>query len=178
MRFVFVSQRKHHALVKAAMSPKKDAQYELLELFHFGFRGIVGDVDAFLGKLGLNRSHHRILYFIARAGHIPLGNLIEILGVSRQAVHRPLKQLAEADYVKMEPLESNRRVMVLSLTRSGADLERKITGMQVDYFRDVEAETGAEAIEGWKDVMRQFSGRTAYEDLDSLLGRSRSKRDP
>jgi len=62
-----------------------------LLLMHFAFRGLVSQADRHLEKHGLSRVHHRILYVIARADGISVGGLLEVLGVSKQALHRPMK---------------------------------------------------------------------------------------
>ena len=66
-----------------------------LELMYYGWRGMTLEADAYLAKQGLSRPHHRILYVVARRPDIAIGSLIEILGISKQALNRPLNLLLE-----------------------------------------------------------------------------------
>src|SRR5262245_41294560 len=66
-----------------------------LELMYYGWRGMTLAADQYLATLGLSRPHHRILYVVARQPDISIGALIEILGISKQAVNRPLSLLLE-----------------------------------------------------------------------------------
>lgn len=95
-----------------------------LLLMHFAFRGLVVTADAFLAEHELTRVHHRVLYAIARSERLSIGGLIDLLGVSKQALHRPLKYLQEAGYVVTERDKVEHRVKILSLTAKGAALER------------------------------------------------------
>src|SRR3569832_68164 len=66
-----------------------------LELMYYGWRGMTLAADEYLATLGLSRPHHRILYVVARQPEISIGALIEILGVSKQALYRPRNLLLE-----------------------------------------------------------------------------------
>ena len=57
---------------------------EALELFHFAFRAFTSGPDAILAEQGLQRVHHRILYFVGRNPAISVNALLRILGVSKQ----------------------------------------------------------------------------------------------
>ncbi len=146
--------------------------YEHLELFHFAFRGIIEEADQVLAKYNLNRAHHRIIYFVARAKTISMADLIEILGVSRQALHRPLKQLTDQGFVLVEPKPDNRRSYLVSLSAKGRKLEKVVTGSQVRRFEKLEQSISETPIEGWKRTMRELCTDSSYPDLDRLLGRS------
>ena len=44
----------------------QDTLNEALELFHFAFRAFTTGPDAILAEQGLQRVHHRILYFVVQ----------------------------------------------------------------------------------------------------------------
>src|SRR5438128_474099 len=66
-----------------------------LELMYYGWRGMTLSADQYLATLGLSRPHHRVLYVVARQPDISIGSLIEILGISKQALNRPLNLLLQ-----------------------------------------------------------------------------------
>ncbi len=140
-----------------------------VELMHFSFRSIISEPDKLLRQRGLNRSHHRILHFIGRSDGLRLNRLLQILGVSRQALHRPLKQLAEQGLVEMTQLAEDRRNYRLVLTAEGRALERSLTGPQKEMFIQARAELGEEALKNWAAVMAILSRGTPWDNLPELL---------
>ena len=131
---------------------------EALELMHFGFRGIVAEPDRELARRGLGRVHHRILYFVRRNDGIAIGELVRVLGVTKQALHRPLGELVSRGLVARESDTKNRRVVHLRLSRAGAELERMLSGAQRDHFERVFRRVGERSERGWCEVMRALSG--------------------
>src|SRR6188472_3420627 len=69
--------------------PKIHELDDALALMYFGWRGMTLAADNYLATLGLSRAHHRILYVIARRPGISVGTLIEVIGVSKQAMNKP-----------------------------------------------------------------------------------------
>ena len=135
-----------------------------MELFFFAHQRLVMESDEILASLSLGRVHHRILYFIAHRKGITISDLLLILNVSRQGLHRPLKQLIDVGYVASTPTPQNRRVHFLTLTTRGAMLESKISGMQKAMLHDVFAACSPESEMHWRKVMALLGGRPPEEE--------------
>jgi DNA-binding MarR family transcriptional regulator len=80
--------------------------------------------------------------------------LCEVLAVSKQAVHRPLQELVRRRLVEVTPSASNRRLKQLTLTREGAALEERLSGVQRERLAAVFAKIGSRAEAAWREVMR------------------------
>ena len=124
-----------------------------LLLMHFAFRGLVMKADAYLAGQGLSRVHHRVLYAVARADGISIGQLIELLGVSKQALHRPLKYLQDEGYIVAERDPQQHRSKQLRLTVRGARTEK-----QASAHERVAMETALRGVspseqEAWRKIM-------------------------
>ncbi len=124
-----------------------------LEALHFAFRSIVAEPDRILAAQGLGRAHHRILFFIARRPGLPIAQLVATLGISRQALHRPLRELTAKGYVATTPDPANRRASLLTLSRKGTAFEAKLSGLQRQAFHDAFQQAGPAATQGWRHVM-------------------------
>ncbi len=142
-----------------------------LELLHFGFRNITEGPDRMLAERGLARAHHRILYFIGRAEEIPMSDLLHILGVSRQALHRPMKQLREQGLIAARPDAADKRNLILSLTEEGHSFERALTEPQRQMFAQARAEAGDAALTGWRAIMEVLARGTPWDGLRAEAGR-------
>ena len=126
---------------------------QALELLHFGFRAITSHPDERLAVLGYSRVHHRILYFIGRHPDSSINGLLEVMRVSKQYLHRPLKRLVNDAYVSMRTDPRDRRSKRLKLTAKGARLEASLTGEQRRQLAEAFRRAGPEAEQGWRQVM-------------------------
>ncbi len=130
-----------------------------LELFHFAYREFTSGPDRILEAKGLQRVHHRILYFVGRNPGIAVSGLIEILGVTKQALNAPMRQLLEMKLVDMQTNGEDRRVRELRLTTQGASLESSLSGLQRRNMNALFAKVGPQAEEAWRAVMQAVAGR-------------------
>ena len=88
--------------------------------------------------------HHRILYFVGRNPGIAINALLDILGVTKQALNAPLRRLVEMKLVAVRTAARDRRYRELRLTRDGARLEAQLTGTQMAHLAAVFAAAGKE----------------------------------
>ncbi|MDH6590384.1 DNA-binding MarR family transcriptional regulator [Variovorax sp. TBS-050B] len=128
-----------------------------LLLMHFAFRGLVAQADVFLARHGLSRVHHRMLYAIARADGMPVGQLVALLGVSKQALHRPLKHLQEEGLVLAERSPHEHRTKLLRLTREGARIERAASAHEAAVMDRALRSVGERERDAWRRVMLELA---------------------
>ncbi|MBB4225942.1 MarR family winged helix-turn-helix transcriptional regulator [Variovorax guangxiensis] len=124
-----------------------------LLLMHFAFRGLVIKADAFLAEHGLSRVHHRLLYAVARAEGISIGQLIELLGVTKQAMHRPLKFLQDTGYVVAERDANEHRSKRLRLTALGARIEKLASKHEREAMESALQTVSPNEQDAWRKVM-------------------------
>jgi DNA-binding MarR family transcriptional regulator len=126
---------------------------EALELFFFAYREFTAYPDEILARRGLQRVHHRILYFVGRNPGMAVNELLGALGVTKQALNAPLRRLVEEGLVTSTP-GIDRRVRELRLTPAGSILEAELSGSQRARMEHVFAEADAPAEEAWREIMR------------------------
>ncbi|MCB9496574.1 MAG: MarR family transcriptional regulator [Fibrobacteria bacterium] len=124
-----------------------------LELVFHGYKALTARPDLILSERGLQRVHHRVLYFVGRRPGLPVGELLATLGVSKQALNAPLRQLIEMGLVVSLPSPEDGRARLLSLSREGERLERSLTGVQRKHLERVFGRAGRHAENGWREVM-------------------------
>ena len=132
---------------------------EAQELLFFAFRNLTAEPDRVLAERGLSRVHHRILYFIRRNPGLGPGDLLKILRVSKQALARPLRELAAQALLVGEAVPENRRRKRLALTAAGLRLERRISEAQRRRFAAAFDEAGPPAAAAWAQVMKLLGTR-------------------
>lgn len=128
-----------------------------VEAFYFGYRQFTALPDQILSEKGLNRAHHRILYFVGQNPGIGVGGLLEILQVSKQAMNLPLRQLIEMELIVSEPASHDRRIKQLTLTDSGQQFETQLTMVQMKLLEEVIDQCALDSAAGWYEVMEKLS---------------------
>ncbi len=138
----------------ADVDPTRDSELrKAIELLFFSYRAFTRGPDQILAKRGLNRVHHRILYFIAREPGLAINELLTVLGISKQALHIPLRQLVSMNLIKNDKSKLDGRVKELRLTASGKRLESRLTGTQLLQLESVFSESGSDAEKAWRKTM-------------------------
>jgi DNA-binding MarR family transcriptional regulator len=139
---------------------------EALVLLHFGYRRIVDEPDRILAQRKLGRVHHRIMYFVGRNPGVSVGDLCATLDVTKQALHRPLQQLVAERLVEASSVapgahdgEADRRVKHLRLTKDGATLEARLSGLQRRLLAAAFEAAGPSGEAGWRRAMRALGAR-------------------
>ena len=132
---------------------------EALELFHFAFRAFTAKPDLVLEARGLQRVHHRILYFVGRNPGIRVSGLLATLGVSKQALHAPLRQLLAMNLIQDVPDAIDKRGKCLNLTGEGEKLEAALSGAQRKLLAQVFEQAGRGSETAWRSVMAQLGGQ-------------------
>ncbi|HZQ62920.1 MAG TPA: MarR family transcriptional regulator [Casimicrobiaceae bacterium] len=124
-----------------------------IELVHFAYRAMIARPDEVLAARGLTRVHHRILYFVARSPGMSVNALLRTLGVTKQALNRPLRDLCKARLIAMDRSTDDARVKRLRLTPAGRRLEARLSALQQQHFAAAFASAGAAAEAGWRRAM-------------------------
>ncbi len=146
-------------------SVRDQEMFAAIELFFYAFRAFTARPDEILAERGLARLHHRILYFVARRPGQRVSDLLATLGISKQAVHAPLRQLQDAGLVVVDIDAQDRRARCLSLTPEGAALEARLSQTQRQTLAQAFASQGEGAESAWRRVMEELAGQTRPKNV-------------
>ncbi|MFK7853040.1 MAG: MarR family winged helix-turn-helix transcriptional regulator [Granulosicoccus sp.] len=131
-----------------------DDLYEAIELMYRAYRSFTTKPDRILEKRGLNRAHHRILYFVGKIPDLSINDLLQELAISKQALHTPLSQLIAMGLIVRKKSTRDGRVKMLRLSATGKRLETRLTGVQSEQLKQVFEQAGCDAEDAWRLVMR------------------------
>ncbi|MBU6958405.1 MarR family transcriptional regulator [Pseudomonas sp. CVAP len=132
-------------------------QQAAMEAFFFGYQAFTAKADEMLERRGLSRVHQRIVFFIARYPALSVKELLALLGVSKQALNIPLRQLVEMHLVDSVASATDKRKRLLELTVDGARFEESLRREQVKLLERVFAEAGEAAVDGWLAVNKALA---------------------
>ncbi len=144
------------------MSKREQELNLALESMHFGFRAMTFKPDQHLAELGLARIHHRLLYFLARHPDCSINELLQIMRISKQYLHKPLKKMISQGYVNQQVDTEDRRIKRIQLTAKGKQLEYELTEAQRQRFAEIFKQTGPTAEKHWRQVMALLSEQIEF----------------
>jgi DNA-binding MarR family transcriptional regulator len=126
---------------------------EAIELIYFGSLGTTRNANDYLAQFGFSQAHHRVLYMLARHAGLNVGELVKVLGISKQAAQRPIRQLMDGGYLSVKRDPDQHRSKILQLTAKGREIEHQASShkravVQKAFGNDVVAR------DHWTRVMR------------------------
>ena len=124
-----------------------------IEAMFFAYRGFTADPDRILETLDYGRAHHRALHFIHRNTGTTVGNLLAILGVTKQSLNRVLRTLVDDALVEARTGRRDKRERHLYLTAKGQALERALSDAQRARMRAAYRAAGPQAVLGFRQVL-------------------------
>lgn len=131
---------------------KSALQLQAIEAFFYSYRAFTAKPDEMLARRGLSRVHHRILFFIARNPGLSVSQLLAALGVTKQALNIPLRQLLERELIRSEACDNDKRKRLLDLSTEGSKLEKALRREQERLLQRAFDEAGEDAVKGWLAV--------------------------
>ncbi|MFL1504152.1 MarR family winged helix-turn-helix transcriptional regulator [Pseudomonas sp. O64] len=137
----------------------QNSQQQAMEAFFFGYQAFTAKADEMLERRGLSRVHQRIVFFIARYPALSVKQLLELLGVSKQALNIPLRQLQEMHLVNSVAAETDKRKRLLELSEEGQRFEQSLRREQVKLLQRAFNEAGEAAVAGWLAVNQALAGQ-------------------
>ena len=141
-----------------------------IELLYFGYTSMIRGADAILEAQGLGRAHHRALYFIARQPGLSVGDLIGLLGITKQSLGRVLNDLNGRALVEQKIGTSDRRQRLLMLTPAGAALEARLFTELERSMARAYGEAGQQAVTGFWAVLMGLVPPEGREAVEALQG--------
>ncbi|WP_139692355.1 MarR family winged helix-turn-helix transcriptional regulator [Sporolactobacillus terrae] len=143
-------------------------------LFYFGYRTFTEKPDQIIEKYGIQRVHHRILFFIAQVPGITVNDLLSILEVSKQALNTPLRLLSEKNLIKMVQADFDKRYKLLYLTEQGKQLESKLSHVQREQMKTIFDSLGSNHQKAWIDVMNALAKvRPGQQQFNTQINKQR-----
>lgn len=142
------------------------------DMMFFAMRDLNAAPDAILAELGFGRAHHRCIHWVSRRPGLKVGELLAILGITKQSLTRVLGPLVDGGFIAQVPGQQDRRQRLLTLTEKGQLLERRLYESQRERLIAAYREAGGPAVEGFKRVLRGLMHSQGRDYVDGLEHRA------
>jgi DNA-binding MarR family transcriptional regulator len=123
------------------------------ELLVSAYRDLEADADALLAEQGLKSGHARALHVIGRSRQPTVTAVQAALGITLQSVGRLLSELTSQGLVAQRPGPQDRRQRLLSLTETGAALEKRLWDKRRQRIARAYRDSGPQAVDGFRRVL-------------------------
>lgn len=128
-----------------------------IELLHFGQAAMAKAMTPWLEAEGLGRAHQRAMYFVARRPNISVGELLNVLAVTKQSLGRVVNDLAARGLIETRPGDRDRRQRLLRLTATGAAIETELYAALSAHLASAYSRAGQDAVGGFWAVLEGLS---------------------
>ncbi|HTT79063.1 MAG TPA: MarR family transcriptional regulator [Stellaceae bacterium] len=132
---------------------REEAVRQGIELLFFAYRDFTAEPDAILEEYGFGRAHHRVVHFVGRHPRITVGELLDILRITKQSLNRVLGQLLRQEFIVQHRGAQDRRQRLLELTERGRELEERLSAPQRARVGAAYKKAGIAAVEGFRKVL-------------------------
>lgn len=139
-----------------------------MDLLLFAPKSHLRHSDAELSALGLGRAHHRCLYFVGRRPNLSVGDLLGLLGVTKQSLGRVLGALVDKGLIEQRTGEADRRQRLLRLTPEGEALEHRLFASLHANMSRAYAASGEEAVVGYWTMMQNLMNDEAQAQFKAF----------
>lgn len=120
-----------------------------IELLFFGHAHFWRALDTALAAETLGRADYRALYFIARQPGLAVGDLLALLGISKQSLGRVLGPLEARGLIITRPGGRDRRQKELRLSTEGKALEAALFTVLRNAMSRAYSAAGQDAVTGF-----------------------------
>ena len=140
---------------------------KIIELMFFSYKDFTSGPDEILQKKKFGRAHHRVIYFVGKKDHINIRDLLSILKITKQSLSRVLNQLVDEQYIYLATGE-DKRTKNLSLTKKGIELEKKLSGIQIDKIKKILKKSNETDINGFKKILYEMIDEKTKNQFNKL----------
>lgn len=123
-------------------------------------RKLTGTARAGLEEEGYGMAHYRVLHTLMQHPAIPVAELLSILDIRKQSLHRVLKPLLEAELIVQTPGDVDRRQRLLRLSARGEAMVRSLTIKARNDMAEAFRLAGPAAVAGFRAVLHQLTEKS------------------
>lgn len=130
---------------------------EALDLLTRATRELTGSAREALEARSFGMAHFRVLHTLAQHPSIPVTELLSILAIRKQSLHRVITPLVDQGLVVQTQGDRDRRQRLLRLTEDGETFARELTAKARDDLARAFREAGPAAVAGFRSVLRELT---------------------
>lgn len=129
-----------------------------IELLHQAHRRLADEARALRATSAIDETDQWALMMVERQPGTTLADIAAALGESKQTLSRRVRRLILDGLLTQGEASGDRRKRPLDLSETGRDLVQRLAAAEKRRLRTAFKATGADAVEGFKAVVRELAG--------------------
>ena len=135
--------------------------YDLIDLLserHYKLREKLEVTWNELSDIHISNTEWYILSKIDQHGRPPISTITKHINISRQAIHKQVKNLATKGLIEIRNVEYNKKAKCLVFTGQGEECYKKYEQLKMEFEEKIAEEIGRENLEILKNVLSKDWG--------------------
>tara|TARA_B100000787_G_scaffold169650_1_gene161515 strand:+ start:49 stop:486 length:438 start_codon:yes stop_codon:yes gene_type:complete len=135
----------------------QDAQLkELIEKLFISYRESFADAKETLDRHSIGIAHHKVTHLLSMYEGITISALLKKLKITKQSLHRVLKDLVELDAILFKKNQKDSRVKHIILSDKGKKLSEEIFLVQKKRIYKALLNSSAEEVLNFDNVLKKI----------------------
>lgn len=139
-----------------------------VRLLLLGQSHLLRSVDAALKEAGIGRAHYRLLGHVVRWPGLSMADLVDLTGISKQALSRVARDLEKREFLVMRENARDRRRRELVASDAGVALVNTADALLRATMAEAYGGAGQAAVTGFWRVMEGLLPVAAHAQLAAL----------
>ena len=140
-------------MMKELLYLKDDQLKDLIEKLFISYRETFSDSKNVLNRYSIGLAHHKVIHLLSMYQGISISALLKRLKVTKQSLHRVLKDLIKLDLVVFKKDERDTRVKHIFLNEKGKKIFNEIFDLQKKRIYNALLNSSSEEVINFDNVL-------------------------
>ena len=142
--------------MKELLYLKNSQLKDLIEKLFTSYRELFSDAKKVLDKHSIGIAHHKVLHLLSMYEGITISELLKKLKITKQSLHRVLKDLINLDVIIFQKDKQDKRIKHIFLNDKGAEIFDEIFVSQKKRIYRALLNSGSEQVINFDNVLKKI----------------------
>ena len=135
----------------------KDEQLkEFIEKIFMGYRETFSDAKKILDNYSIGIAHHKVIHLLSLYKGITISELLKKLKVTKQSLHRVIKDLIKIDAIKFEKDKKDTRLKHVYLSEKGIKIFEEVFSIQKKRIYKALLQSSSKEVLNFDNVLKKI----------------------
>jgi len=142
--------------MKELLYLKDDQLKDLIEKLFVGYRESFSDSKRVLDKYSIGLAHQNVIHLLSMYHGISISELLKRLKVTKQSLHRVLKDLIKLEIIEFEKDNQDTRIKHVFLNEKGQKIFNEIFDLQKKRIYNALLDSSSEEVINFDNVLSKI----------------------
>ena len=142
--------------MKELLYLKDDQLKDIIEKLFVGYRESFSDSKRVLDKYSIGLAHQKVIHLLSMYQGISISELLKRLKVTKQSLHRVLKDLIKLEIIEFEKDNQDTRIKRVFLNEKGQKIFNEIFDLQKKRIYNALLDSSSEEVVNFDNVLSKI----------------------